>query len=193
MLRSVRCELLLLLCVVLISTTAFAQPSDTSPTAPVPPAILNAKTVFLSNAGADSGLFPSPFTGTPDRPYDEFYAALKLWNRYTLVADPAQADLVFEIQLTAPNGPSNGSKQNGASDPVPMFRLVIYDRATHYILWAMTESVDTALLQKSHDRNFDDALNNILLDLKDLSNNTPEAIPSKPGKYRFGTPPPPRG
>lgn len=137
--------------------------------APVPPALLNAKKVFLSNAGADSGLFPHPFSGDPDRPFNEFYAALKTWNRYDLVGDPADADLVFELQLTAPYGPSNPSKPNGAADPLPMFRLVILDRKTHYILWTLTESVDMALLQKTHDHNFDQALNNVLLDLKRLT------------------------
>jgi hypothetical protein len=44
--------------------------------APVPPQLLNAKKVFISNAGADSGLFPHPFTGDPDRAYNEFYAGV---------------------------------------------------------------------------------------------------------------------
>ena len=101
----------------------------------VPPALLAAKTVFLSNAGADSGLFPQPFSGDPNRGYDGFYAALKQSGKHELVDDPGKADLVLELQLTAPNGPSSGNKQNGASDPLPMFRLTIYDRQTHYILW----------------------------------------------------------
>jgi hypothetical protein len=139
------------------------------PLAPVPPALRNAKKVFLSNAGADSGLFPHPFSGDPDRPYNEFYAALKTWNRYDLVGDPADADLVFELQLTAPYGPSNPSKPNGAADPLPMFRLAILDRKTHYVLWTLTESVDLAYLQKTHDHNFDQALGELVLDLKRLT------------------------
>jgi hypothetical protein len=39
-----------------------------------------------------------------------------------------------------------------------MFRLVIYDRKTRYVLWTLTESVEVALLQKTHDRNFDNAI-----------------------------------
>jgi hypothetical protein len=56
----------------LFTLTAAAQmsPHATSPIAPppvsVPPALLTARTVFVSNAGADSGLFPSPFSGDPD-------------------------------------------------------------------------------------------------------------------------------
>ena len=138
---------------------AFAQsPSGPLPPGPVPPALAAARTIFVSNAGADSGLFPEPFTGDANRPYSELYSLLRTSNAFTLVPDPSSADLVLEIQLTAPAGPSHGSKQLGASDPVPMFRLVVYDRKTHYILWTETQSIEVALLQKTHDRNFDMAL-----------------------------------
>ena len=150
----------------LLSTgTLFVQaqvPAPPTP-APIPAALLSAKKLFLSNAGADSGLFPQPFSGDPSRAYNQLYAALQSQAQYELVADPSNADVVAEIQLTAPNGPSHGSKQNGASDPVPMFRLTLYDRKTHYILWALTSSIEIAFLQKTHDRNFDEALN-LLLD-----------------------------
>jgi len=137
------------------------------------PAKLLGKTVFLSNAGADSGLFPSPFSGGASRAYDYLYAALKKDGTYTLVNDPAAADLVFEIRVTAPSGPQNPSKVNGASDPLPMARLVVYDRPTHYILWADTQSVDVALLQKTHDANFDRALDRLLIDLKSVATPNP--------------------
>jgi hypothetical protein len=151
-----------------VKAGAQAPPASLS-LAPVPPALLNAKTVFISNAGADSGLFPHPFSGDPDRPYNQFYAAMQNWGRYQLVADPSEADVVFELQLIAPLGPSAPNKQNGASDPVPMFRLVIFDRKTHYVLWALTESIMVAVLQKTHDNNFDLALNAITMDLKRLT------------------------
>ena len=38
---------------------------------PVPAAILAARTLFVSNGGSDSGLFPEPFSGDPDRPYTQ--------------------------------------------------------------------------------------------------------------------------
>jgi len=50
-----------------------------------------------------------------------------------------------------------------------MFRLVILDRKTHYVLWALTESIAPANLQKTHDRNFDEALAALTLDLKSLT------------------------
>ena len=159
-----------LLCVsMLLTAPALAQQSAPTAAAPVPPAILSASRIFISNAGADAGLFPSPFSDSPDRGYNQFYAALKNQGSYQLVNDPSKADLVLEFRLTAPYGPSNADKQKGASDPLPMFRLVVYDAKTHFILWALTENVDLAYLKKSHDRNFDSALASIVKDFNLLT------------------------
>jgi hypothetical protein len=162
-----------LVCAALFTTVAaIAQQPALTAQAPIPTAILAAKTIFISNAGADSGLFPSPFSGDPNRGYNQLYAGLKAAGQYQLVTDPALADLILELQLTSPNGSTrsmNANKVNGASDPVPMFRLVVYDRKTHYLLWAFTESIEIAYLQKTHDHNFDDALTNILVDFEALA------------------------
>ena len=109
----------------LFAANAVAQQPAYTDEGPIPTAISSAKTIFVSNAGSDSGLFPEPFSGDPNRAYTQFYASLKASGKNELVSDPSEADLVLELQLTAPNGPSSGSKVNGASDPVPMFRLVI--------------------------------------------------------------------
>jgi hypothetical protein len=167
----------------LVSVAAIAQAPDKNPSSPVPEAIRDAKKIFVSNAGADSGLFPEPFSGDPSRGYTQFYTALQATGHYQLVADPAEADLVLELQLTAPNGPSHGSKVNGASDPVPMFRLVIYDRKSHYVLWAFTESIDVALRQKTHDRNFDDALTAIVADFDALTGKAPAPPAARPRSW----------
>jgi hypothetical protein len=61
--------------------------------APVPIQILTGKKLFVSNGIS---------TATPDvpnLPYNEFYADMKAWGRYELVATPADADLVFEVAL----------------------------------------------------------------------------------------------
>jgi hypothetical protein len=159
----------------LSAVAAVAQNSVPPAPGPVPAAILTAKKIFVSNAGADSGLFPHPFSDNPDRGYDQFYAALKSAGDFKLVGDPSQADLVLELRLTAPYGPSNADKEKGTSDPLPMFRLVIYDIKTHYVLWALTEAIDAANPQKTHDRNFDDALTRLVLDFESLTGNAPAA------------------
>jgi hypothetical protein len=169
------CSIRNVLCgALLVANAAFAEQASPVAPAPVPQAILDAKRIFVSNAGADSGLFPSPFTGDTNRGYNQLYAGLKAGGQYDLMGDPAQADLVLELQLTAPAGSThsiNSNKVNGAADPVPMFRLVVYDRKTHYVLWAFTQSVEIAFLQKTHDRNFDDALTAVLLEFEALSGN----------------------
>jgi hypothetical protein len=173
-----RLSLRYFLCAALLSAIpAPTQQLSSTAAAPVPPALFTAKKVFISNAGADSGLFPHPFSGSPERAYHQFYEAVRGWGRYQLVQDPEGADLVFEIQLSSPNGPATANKQKGASDPLPMFRLLILDRKTHYTLWALTESVLAANLQKTHDRNFDDALATLTLDLKKLTTKVPAGTP----------------
>lgn len=158
-----------LLGTLLVAGAALAQQAAPTPAAPIPSAILAANKIFVSNAGGDSGLFPSPFSGDPSRGYNQLYAGLKANSQFELVADPAQADLVLELTLTAPNGPTSANKVNGAANPVPMFRLVVYDAKTHFTLWAFTQSIDIAFLQKTHDRNFDEALTALLLEFESLA------------------------
>lgn len=152
---------------ILWGTTAVAQTAW--PAAPVPAALTSAKSIFLSNAGADAGLFPEPFTGDPSRGYNELYGALKQSGKYQLVGDPSQADLVLELRLEAPNGPSRPDKMQGASDPLPEFRLVVYDAKTHYVLWALSKSIDFAILQRTHDHNFDQALSSLLSQFEQIT------------------------
>jgi hypothetical protein len=147
-----------LIALLVSSAASHAQMPAYSKPGPVPSALLNAKNVFVSNAGADSGLFPEPFSGDPDRGYTELYAALKATGNYKLISDPGLADLVLEIRLLAPYGPSNPSKPAGAADPLPSFRLVVYDGKSHFVLWTITQSIESAYLQKTHDKNYDDAL-----------------------------------
>jgi hypothetical protein len=148
-----------------------------TPVAPVPPLLVQAKKVFVSNAGGDSGLFPHPFSGDQNRAYSEFYAGVKALGRFDIVSDPSDADLVLELQLTAPNGPKEGDKTKGTSDPLPMFRVVIWDRRTHFVLWTLTESVDRAYLQKAHDKNFDLAIAALVKDLAGVTSSQPQSQP----------------
>jgi len=71
--------------------------------APIPAQIVTAKKVFISNGGVDgAALAAFKRAGDSNEPYNRFYAAMKSWGRYELVASPADADLVFEIRFTAP-------------------------------------------------------------------------------------------
>ncbi len=146
----------------------------------VPTPILNARTVFLANGGADGGLFPEPFSGDPNRAYFALVTHLKSAARYDLVPDPSQADLVMQIQLAAPNGPREPAKQYGAADPLPFFKLIIYDAKTRFVLWTITEPIEWAVLQKTHDRNFDDALARLSADIEALSQRNAASLYGQP-------------
>ena len=74
-----------------------AEQSKQVPPAPVPPQILSAKKVFIANAGGEQPAEDAQYSGDSDRAYNQFYAAMRTWGRYELVASPAEADLWFEI------------------------------------------------------------------------------------------------
>lgn len=155
--------------VLVLLTAAVIQSQSKTPENAVPVGILNAKSVFISNGGADAGLFPEPFSGDANRAYFALVANLQHLQKYDLVQDPSQADLVLEIQLLAPTGPQNRSKQLGAADFLPFFKLTIYDQKSHFVLWTITEPIELAMRQKTHDNNFDVALSHVVDDLQALS------------------------
>jgi len=178
-LKESRLSIPALLCAALLGV-GIATAQQPAPPAPVPPAITAAKSIFVSNGGADSGLFPEPFSGDPDRPYNELFASLMSSGQFRLVTDPALADLVLEIRLLAPNGPTNPNKQNGAAYPLPMFRLTVYDAKSRFLLWTITDSVGFAYLQKTHDRNFDMALNGAVSQFLRIAGKPPLPAASAP-------------
>lgn len=169
---------LVIACTLLFTATVIkAQPA---PAAPVPPAITAAKSIFVSNGGSDSGLFPEPFSGDPSRPYNQLFAALQSSGQFHLVTDPSSADLVLEIRLIAPYGPTSANKQNGASDPLPMFRLTVYDAKSHFVLWTITSSIGVAFLQKTHDHNFDIALTEVVSEFLSIAGKPPIYVQPTP-------------
>jgi hypothetical protein len=139
-----------------------AQHVDEAP-APLPSQIITAKQVFISNAG---GEIPSyRWSGGSTRTYNQFYAAIKSWGRYELVAAPADADLVLEISFA---NPSEREEKTFSDDP--QFRLVLLDPKTHILLWTLTTRVpEKRGFQKSRDRDFDEALVSLVNDLKKLT------------------------
>ncbi len=143
----------------MISSAFLMAQSEAVPAAPIPSQILTAKKVFISNAGV----------GT-DRNYNEFYAAIKSWGRYELVAAPAGADLVMEINFSSQITGVSGSKESGCdSSSASQFKLVLLDPKTRIVLWTLTENIKPYARQKTGEINMDDALNRLVADLKALT------------------------
>jgi hypothetical protein len=123
-----------------------AQATDAS-AAPLPSQITTAKKVFISNAGVGTA-----------KTYNEFYAAIKSWGQYELVAAPADADLALEISLS----PETGCESSRV-------KLVLLDTKTRIALWTFTESLQDAARQKTGDKNKRAAMNKLVEDLKSLT------------------------
>jgi hypothetical protein len=136
---------------------ALAQQSATTPPGSVPPAILAAKKIFLSNSGASNALY----SGGQNRAYNQLYAALQTSGFFDLAADPSDADLVLELQIYD-SGPGSAT-----------FKLLIYDRKTHFLLWTLLEPISLCNRQKTCDANFDEALPVLFLNFEKLAGKGP--------------------
>ena len=66
---SLRTRLCLTVAAISLATAAFAQMPGYTKAGPIPPALAQAKAIFISNAGSDSGLFFEGFANEPHRDY----------------------------------------------------------------------------------------------------------------------------
>ena len=119
------------------------KPKNVVPPPPIPSPIAAARKVFISNAPGTS--LPIYFGG-PDRTYNEFYAAMKSWGHYELVAAPSDADLILEISFTSSLSSVGGTSSSGCiSSNYTELRLVILDARMHVPLWWFNEAVNPKL------------------------------------------------
>jgi hypothetical protein len=112
--------------------------------APVPPQILNARKIFIANDAPPT--VPSnraSYSGGADRAYIKFYGDMKTWGHYEIVANPADADIIFDIRLL-----------DGAEVP-DQFRLSLRDPKTNVLMWRLYQPIEPALLPGNRDKNFD--------------------------------------
>lgn len=147
------------LAILALSSALSAQKSQMPAPAPVPPQIAAARKAFISNAGGESfeTVFDQVvFNGGPDRPYNQFYAAIKAWGQRELVSSPADADLVLEISWVL------SDTGLGRLPVLGQLRLVMLDPRTRVTLWTVTEYVRGAALQGNRDKNFDQAMNTVV-------------------------------
>jgi hypothetical protein len=154
-----------LILIAMLSPVLIAQQPKDVLAAPVPPQIVSAKRVFISNAGVD-GLSLATFErmGEPNKPYNQFYAAMKNWGHYELVSAPSDADLVFEIRFGAPLMGSD--KLNTYA---PQYVVTILDTKTHFTLWTLGEPVQGAFRKTTMLKNLDQAVDKVMGDLKRLA------------------------
>jgi hypothetical protein len=138
----------------MISSVVLQAQTEAVPSAPKPTQILTAKKVFISNAGGDFNT--NSWSGTPDRTYNEFYAAIMSWGRYELVSTPGESDMVLDIRLEV------------TPSTYEQFRLVLLDPKTHIALWTLSENFVGSGLKNTRDKKFSESINKLVGDLKVL-------------------------
>jgi hypothetical protein len=126
-----------------------AQKTKGAPAAPIPAQIRAAKKVFVANGGGDEHSYDEPwFSGGTDRAYNQFYAAMKSWGRFDLVAAPADADILIEVRFALSQAEQRVMKGDSIGTPLdPRFRLEIRDPKSNALLWGFTEHAQWAILQ----------------------------------------------
>ena len=142
-----------------------AQQPVNSPSAPIPARIFSARKIFISNA---TGEIPMP-PETLDLAYNEFYAAMKSWDRYEVVADPSDADLVFELRFHYSVGPTGVVQGSGGSTEDFQLRVSILDSRTRTILWAVSKSIPQSNKKEKSRQFFDQAMAALVDNLKKLA------------------------
>jgi hypothetical protein len=136
--------------------------------APVPTPLLHGKKAFISYELGDVTAFPDAYSGGPERAYGEFYSAMKIWNRYDLVADPNDADIVFAVRFVDP------------PNTVPQIRIGVADAKTHITLWGFVEQVDFKFRKKNRDAAFTDSVKLLVADIQTLIGQNVTNPPEKP-------------
>ena len=156
----------------MLAVSAYAKDSKPFSPAPIPSQITAATKVFIANGGADNfGAMADKdvFSGSPTRAYNEFYAAAKDWGRYQIVSTPGEADLVLEISLSFSNLKEPLETLSNSPIDLARLRLKIIDRETRTTLWAINEHVRGGVLLSNRDKNFEQAMNDLMSDLKNLA------------------------
>jgi hypothetical protein len=133
---------------------ALTAQNNLAASAPVPSQILDAKKVFVANTSG--GIASGMWSGGPNRIYNEFYAALKSGGRFELVPSPGNADLVVDVDVIA----------NSADWQL---HLEILDPKTGIVLWAVYEPVKFTMSKETREKNLDDTINKLAVDLSGLT------------------------
>ncbi len=171
---------LLLLLVVPSSIVAAKEKQSVQP-APLPKEIIEAKTIFIAKGpGSDPYL-----KGGADLAFDNFYAAVKNWGKYTIVDSPGNADLVFELSYSsqqvgthvwsATNAYNGSTHVYSAPDMDPRASLNIYDRKTGFVLWSDAEARDGARRKKNREKNLKRTVQEMVDNLRARTEGVPAA------------------
>jgi hypothetical protein len=126
-----------------------------------------ARNIFIEHAG---GLLPNDVIGD----------AFQGWGRYTVVGDPANADLIVSINAPVSDtgvsvsgggggrrGPGSSSTTLSSSD-VTRIQLLILDAHDRVVLWSGSEQPKSSMKEKQRENNVVDASLRLFRRFRDL-------------------------
>lgn len=148
MLSGLRNSLVLLLSSALVLTPMLPAQQTNTGAAPVPPQLMTAHAVFVSNGGGSN--YFDMFDGGPNRAYNSFYSEVKKTGRYELVSSPSAADVIFEIRAIAP-----AVSWNDTPSYNPQVVLTVRDPKTSAVLWTASANVRAIGTKGRRDKQFD--------------------------------------
>lgn len=114
---------------------------------------------FIANGGGDFGPYPQnvPEGASAERAYNEFFAGMSNWGRYEIVADPANADWIFEITAGSQTACVSDPKRSYIDDS-PRIEVVMMDKATWGTRKTFFQTIQPIRLFRTADHNFDAAI-----------------------------------
>jgi hypothetical protein len=153
-----------ILCILLLLNQSLASASPApQPQSALPSQIRTAHSIFLANAGAQTG-----FPYDPSVAYQQFADDLQAWGRFTLAATPSEADLIFELRSAAPVGSVVVNQGTGGSYRLPELQLTIIDPHTQTRLWVLSEPVYQTRSRKDKTDWFTVSVSNLTTRVKQL-------------------------
>lgn len=156
------------------ATANSAAQKSSSLAAPIPPQIGVAKSIFVTNAGWDCAALERIFRGAPDRVYDEFYFALKHWERYKLVGTPDEADLDFAVGFACPPDATEVANGTSLARYNAKVTLTIREAKGNAMLWRIVLPVRPAKPPKFRigeyrDKDLSDTITTLVREVKALA------------------------
>jgi hypothetical protein len=152
---------------------------QTAPPTAVVKAVTGAKTVFVVNGGTDNS-FLNVIPGDANTCYNEFFTSLAGSGRFTMLKDPATADLLLVIRCSQDVDYERSASKYRLWDEIdgaPLVSLAVFTPAAKQPLYAITQPAGRASNIPKGKVAFAISINGITAKLLALSSSSPQ-LPS---------------
>lgn len=168
-----------------VAAAGSGSPTSTKKTPPAPPptavvqAITAARTVFVVNGGTNDS-FLNVIPGDANTCYNEFFTSLAGSGRFTILNDPAKADLLLMIRCTQDvdyERSASKSRLWNEIDGAPLVSLTLFTPGAKQPLYTITQPAGRASNIPKGNVAFANSINGITASLLALSSSS-QKLPS---------------